>query len=556
MGAPIMRSVHAVTWISLIAMSIYSVARLSCADGKPVRAAKPRTRIQFTVSKKTTYLTAPLRKDGTVDYITSLNRHYGKDATPENNAAVPFLRAFGPAGIPKELRSRLFKFLGIKPLSERGPYFLDPVAWARRERPRNAQAQREIGASFDASQTRPWKSSQFPHVAAWLDAMEEPLEAIAEAARRPRWFLPIVLGDDVRSTDATDPVGQFAIYQPMRQTGRTLRARAMLNLGEGRVAEALTDLLTIQRLGNLLEQDPLLLSSLLASAVSAYSFGAEVHVAHSAKLTAAEARRYCKELDRLGRFKRSAGKFEYPVRCLALHFVADFAKSQQPQDRLLSLFPRRIAKAGGFAPDEGRTALRRAIRNAPNLNEVVDWDFVLRRFNAWYDGAARVAETRDPVMLKQNAAVFQEKSKVWYELPPGPPEFLKRKTLSRNDRKQASQWMAAVLLDRWQTSILQVRMAEERANAHRELVRVAFALAASQTDHGKYPDKLKMLVPRNLPKLPSDPFSHRPFQYLRSKTGYLLYSVGMNGVDDGGRSFYDRLAGYLHDDIAVRTPAK
>lgn len=553
MEAQIMRSVHPLTRISLIVMSIYSVARLSYADRKPVRAAKARTRIQFTVSKKTTYLTAPLRKDGTVDYIASLNRHYGKDVTAENNAAVLFLRAFGPAGIPKELRSKLFKILGIKPLSERGPYFLDPVAWTRKERPKDAQARREIDAAFDASQTRPWKSSQFPHVAAWLDAMEEPLEAIAEAARRPRWFLPIVLGDDFRSTD---PVGQFAIYQPMRQTGRTLRARAMLHLGEGRVGKALTDLLTIQRLGNLLEQDPLLLSSLIAPAMSGYSFGAEVQVAHSAKLTAAEARRYCKELDRLGQFKRSAGKFEYSVRCLALHFVTAFAKSEQPRDRLLSLFPRRFAKNGGPAPDEGLTALRKAIRNGPNLNEVVDWDFVLHRFNAWYDGAARVAETRDPVMLKQKAAAFQGKSEAWYELPPGPPKFLKRKTLSRNDRKQATQWMAAVLLNRWQTSILQVRMTEDRANARRELVRVAFALAAYQTDHGKYPDKLKMLVPRYLPKLPRDPFSRLAFRYLRSKTGYLLYSTGMNGIDDGGRSFYDRLAEYLHDDIAIRTPAK
>jgi len=59
--------------------------------------------------------------------------------------------------------------------------------------------------------------------------------------------------------------------------------------------------------------------------------------------------------------------------------------------------------------------------------------------------------------------------------------------------------------------------------------------------HGNYPEKLSELAPVFLKKLPQDPFGAGPFCYRRTDTGYLLYSINANRVDDGGISVENRL---------------
>jgi hypothetical protein len=39
-----------------------------------------------------------------------------------------------------------------------------------------------------------------------------------------------------------------------------------------------------------------------------------------------------------------------------------------------------------------------------------------------------------------------------------------------------------------------------------------------------------------LQKIPNDPFAtHSPLKYKRNKTAYILYSIGPDGKDDGGK---------------------
>jgi hypothetical protein len=69
----------------------------------------------------------------------------------------------------------------------------------------------------------------------------------------------------------------------------------------------------------------------------------------------------------------------------------------------------------------------------------------------------------------------------------------------------------------------------------RELTVTALALKRYQLRHGQYPPALSALVPELLPALPLDPADGQPLRYrLKSDGAFLLYSVGENGVDDGG----------------------
>ena len=56
-----------------------------------------------------------------------------------------------------------------------------------------------------------------------------------------------------------------------------------------------------------------------------------------------------------------------------------------------------------------------------------------------------------------------------------------------------------------------------------------------------------------LAKVPFDAFNEKPLTYRKTNTGYLFYSVGSNGVDDGGKLVTDVPRG---DDVGVRMPWK
>lgn len=55
---------------------------------------------------------------------------------------------------------------------------------------------------------------------------------------------------------------------------------------------------------------------------------------------------------------------------------------------------------------------------------------------------------------------------------------------------------------------------------------------------GRYPDRLDELVPGLLTEVPVDPFTGKPLVYRREGEGFVVYSLGSNEKDDGGRSTY------------------
>lgn len=69
---------------------------------------------------------------------------------------------------------------------------------------------------------------------------------------------------------------------------------------------------------------------------------------------------------------------------------------------------------------------------------------------------------------------------------------------------------------------------------------VALALQAWRAEHGAYPERLDALVPGLLATVPADPFGTGPLRYRRAGDTYVLWSVGPDRRDDGGRAIQDR----------------
>ena len=91
--------------------------------------------------------------------------------------------------------------------------------------------------------------------------------------------------------------------------------------------------------------------------------------------------------------------------------------------------------------------------------------------------------------------------------------------------------------------------AETRARTRDALGQLGFALTAYRADHSAYPESLDALAPRYIARVPRDLFNEQPLHYKRQADGFLLYSVGANGVDEGGRTFDSQPPG---DDIVLK----
>jgi hypothetical protein len=73
---------------------------------------------------------------------------------------------------------------------------------------------------------------------------------------------------------------------------------------------------------------------------------------------------------------------------------------------------------------------------------------------------------------------------------------------------------------------------------HQAFLRCAYVgLAAERYRqvHGRWPDTLAALVPELLRELPADPYNGSPLKYRRLDDGVVIYSIGPDGQDNGGK---------------------
>jgi hypothetical protein len=78
-------------------------------------------------------------------------------------------------------------------------------------------------------------------------------------------------------------------------------------------------------------------------------------------------------------------------------------------------------------------------------------------------------------------------------------------------------------------------MRHKKVVAHERLLVAELALRCCRSEQGQVPTGLEQLVPKYLQRVPLDPFSSSPVIYRPQGTNWLLYSVGEDGADDGGK---------------------
>jgi hypothetical protein len=440
----------------------------------------------------TTRITEPLLEDGSIDYLTAIENHFGAGVTPQNNAAPLLLEAFGRAALPSNPpRDGITARLGMPPLPETGDYF---------------QKRANDLEDLEPLMQQPWQASAHPRVAAWIAANEKPLAKIAEAAKRQRYFMPFNGGN--RPELLTDLM--LPQLWLIGESSRALTCRSMLKATAGDFAGARSDLMIVHDMARLIGQGATLIDRLVAYAVDNLASTAEASIAAEGKLQPLEAARWRDALRSLPPLADFADAVDVGERYLVLDMMQYASKHgmYRAAGRIKEIMEHSgpafgVKQTLGTA---GRFAALMPVRLAPLMEES----------NACYDRFA--ATLRKPPGVERHDAAAAVVN-----------EFNASPDRSRELWPEVLRWgLSAILksLDRADATV-----------ARRELAATAMGLAAKDQPGTE---------------LPIDPFSGSPLVYRPTADGYLLYSVGPNRINEHGNG--DDLA-LRSGDAAATKPA-
>lgn len=203
---------------------------------------------RIIVSRETTCITEPLAQDVLPDYRTHLLSLYGPAPPPEDNAAAVLLQVLWPLEMtsPSAELTAVCRALAMPdtPPDDR------PLVAPMQDAVVKAAVEKSAIGSIEKTQAMPWKSSDLPELAAWVENHSPALDRLLEASQRPRYWFPsptLLMPKEQPLIGVTLPD-----IQSFRRAGGALASRAMWHLGAGRTREAWADILGIHRLSRLL----------------------------------------------------------------------------------------------------------------------------------------------------------------------------------------------------------------------------------------------------------------------------------------------------------------
>jgi hypothetical protein len=519
--------------MSLIGTSLLLLSLLP-AQGAP--------KAKLPLGKETTYVSGPLDKEGYIDYEAALNDRLGKGIKPDNNANVLLWKALGPKPEGgKGMPPGFFKRLGIKEPPANGAYFIGLHAYGREHLGLDATEQSTFEDQRSRASQRPWTAKAYPHVADWLKANEKPLSVVIEATKRPDYFNPLV--SRWSEKEPSWLIGALLPgVQKCRELATALLARAMLKVAEGKGDDVWQDLLACHRLARLVSRGATLIELLVGIAIDQIATNADLAYLERSKLTSKQI------LDRLKDLR-------------ALPPLAPVADKIALGERLFYLDSVQHIRRGGIGIMENLSGGKTEKPTKEELEGLgkIDWEPALRDGNRWYNRMVAAMRLKDRASRKQALDKIEKDIKEM-KARSTEPEQLAKLLMAKNMpagkvEKEVStavgKAIGNVAITLLMPAIWKVQDAHDRGMQVQRNLHVAFALAAYQRDNDRYPAKLDDLAPKYLATVPDDLFSGKPLIYRPSPTGYLFYSVGANGKDEGGRWYDDNPPG---DDPSVRMP--
>lgn len=542
--------VLATKFLALMLVAVQGVYTARAAEPVQKEPAKKVDKQQIIkISKETTRITAPLDADGFPDYLQALENRSSKGATPENNFEVVVRTVMPPNEILEELREEYFKRIGIPVPDKQTRFYRDFISLNKSGRDDKA-----IFEEHGVISSQPWVAAKHPAAAKWVITYRKDLDRLVEGSKRAKYYTPYLTGEP----DENEPMPTLisillpSIHQH-REIARGLSIRAMGRIGEGNLEGAWSDLQAIRRVARLVGQGSTLIENLVAIAVDSLAFQGEVHVLNSPKLTDEQTARFLTDLKSLPTLPPMADKIDVGERFMGLDTVTSLARNSRKHGLIKML---QLIQALSFVTELGGATSLVTTQNPVErmIATTTDWNVTLKVLNEWYDKL--VAASREPDFQKRKArfqAIEQDLAQLRAETID--TKALLKLLLTRGPRKALGEKIGGILVALLLPAINAARAAEDGATASMTVMQLGFALELHRRDHGSLPKSLDGLVPRYVKSIKLDPLSGNELKYVVTTGGFMIYSVGRNGVDDKGRTYSDAEREATRpkwDDIVVR----
>jgi hypothetical protein len=487
-----------------------------------LHAAVP-AKLPFTIAKETTVITAPLRADGTPDYVAALNEKYGKGVTPENNGFVAWLQitGTGEAILPPAIRDKFLSMCGAKPVAPDAHVWQSYKDYLKSLR----VPEKDIPPAEDdfiLLTRRLWKAGAEKRAATFLGTHTPDLDRAVEAINRPAWWMPCVSADG-RSLVKVD----LPILASARQISNALLARATLRAASGDFAGFMSDEIAVKRLARQVAQNTLI-ERLVGGAVDAladYSIGA---VAGSGILNGEECHKLSVALRTMPPLESLAHGVDTVERWYLLDSLEELAVRKGETTGILSLEAYKMLAA----------------IDAPSVH----WDLVLRQVNQAMDQAVLAVKAPTLKDLKLKAGELEKLKKQWAE-EMGTDD----KALALRPGESSEKYTVRISHDAVAILLFDFSRAEELNRRSMMLDRMTdtlLALAQVKARMGRWPATLEEAAAAGVKDLPQDMYpvdSPGTVKYRQMDGHARVYSLGENGRDDGG--ILDMAKGL--DDIGV-----
>jgi hypothetical protein len=465
--------------------------------------------LNFTIAKTSTVITEPLRADGVPDYVAAFNERSSAGVLPESNAAVPWLQMDGEAVVP-ELREAYLRACGVSERPAEMPKWLtfDEFMGPDVELEERTQIWSQ---SWKEALEAPWSASEHPAVAAYLTAIEKLLAIMAEAAKRPHWYVPRLPKRGSRMLGVILPG-----LTTWRDCGQAFTARAMLRLHAGDFDGFLQDVLTASRLA----------WHISGREIYSNFVACEIDKVVTMVLARAVAAGDCTQ-QQVEAIARATGEMPplkgivKPVNELHRWEILDFALAVATWDAESLGLNTRVHPPTGTHPLKVLEEVDR---------EAVDWDAVLLLINECCD--RQVALLSEPDLLTMMRKFKEFSAELDADRSGG--------TLARGPEESRAAYSLRV--GRFLLTFLMIRLDKpeefhRRSLLYREMLAAVLGAAASKARTGAWPASLEELVPEFLPHVPNDPYAENPPKGVRYHViaqGIRIYSIGRNGRDDQG----------------------
>ena len=298
---------------------------------------------------------------------------------------------------------------------------------------------------------------------------------------------------------------QLGRQQEMRRLANLLKYYAQLQLEENHPEAALKACEVNLQLARALEHDPFVVSQLIRFAIQSVSMSMIERILAQSQLP----------VETLSRLQTK----------LLTEADESFFKAGARGERAgVDRFLREVAEARYSHPE--LTRFSDSLRQLkPRDSSGYTLNGILQDLRAWVNNTSfgYIPEERIKVIRFYNAALALVDQ-------PGGASLDDMKALLHIKHKQRTPRLLLIL----GASLSKVYEADEKRRAALRMTAALLAAERYRLDTGKVPTDWNDLVPKYFPSVPVDPYDGKLIRWKNTPTGFVLYSVWLDKIDDGG----------------------